>query len=172
MPGGLLDKRSILERLHRTPPLIEGVVDLDTQLQPNGVDLTLRSVERCPSGGAFDFSNASRRPAEREPAPFDSDGAAQLAPGSYVVTFNEIVHMPSDLAALGRTRSSLLRSGVALHTGVWDAGYTGRSESLLVVYNPHGCVLQRDARILQLVFFRLEGDVTEGYRGIFHGENL
>ena len=64
--------------------------------------------------------------------------------------------------ALGRPRSSLLRSGVALHTAVWDAGYRGRSQSLLTVHHPEGFRLQRDARLAQLVFFRLSNLPEQG----------
>jgi dUTP pyrophosphatase len=74
--------------------------------------------------------------------------------------------------ALGRPRSSLLRSGGAIHTAVWDAGYHGRSQALLVVYNPQGFRVQRDARLLQLVFFRLEQPVRAGYQGRYLGEGL
>ena len=73
--------------------------------------------------------------------------------------------------ALGRPRSSLLRCGVTVNTAVWDAGYSGRSQSLLVVYNPLGFRLQKDARVVQLVFFRLTGE-TKGYQGKYQGENL
>jgi dUTP pyrophosphatase len=72
--------------------------------------------------------------------------------------------------ALAMPRSSLLRCGVTVHTAVWDAGYSGRSQSLMVVYNPRGFRLQRNARIVQLVFFRLTQE-TEGYQGIYQGEN-
>lgn len=171
-PGGLLDRQSILDRIRAAPPLVEGAHDLDTQLQPNGIDLTVRDVARLLSAGSADFSNANRVLARREAVPWDAGGQARLGPGAYIVTLNEVVNLPLDLAALGRTRSSLLRSGAALHTAVWDAGYAGRSESLLVVHNPHGFVLERNARILQLVFFRLERPAGEGYRGKYKGENL
>ena len=58
-----------------------------------------------------------------------------------------------------------------MHTAVWDAGYSGRSQSLMVVYNPYGFRLSRNARILQLVFFFLTRESPEGYQGIFQGEN-
>jgi dUTP pyrophosphatase len=74
--------------------------------------------------------------------------------------------------ALGRPRSSLLRCGVSLHTAVWDAGYRGRSQALLVVFNELGYRVQRGARLMQLVFFRLAGPVAEGYQGRFLRENL
>jgi dUTP pyrophosphatase len=73
--------------------------------------------------------------------------------------------------ALARPRSSLLRCGVTVNTAVWDAGYSGRSQSLMVVYNSHGFRLQRNARLVQLVFLRLTEE-TEGYHGAYQRENI
>jgi len=73
---------------------------------------------------------------------------------------------------LGRPRSSLNRCGVSIHSAVWDAGYSGRSQSLLVVYNPLGFRLHRNARLLQLVFFYTSGGVGKGYSGQYQNENL
>ena len=94
-----------------------------------------------------------------------------LMPGAYVITFNEIVNLPKNVMALGAPRSSLLRCGVTVHTAVWDAGYSGRSQSLMVVYNPFHFRVQRNARIAQLVFFELTEE-TEGYSGAYQGENI
>ena len=102
---------------------------------------------------------------------FNRDGFVDLPPGPYLITHNEIVHLPTNVMALARPRSSLLRCGVTVETAVWDAGYSGRSQSLLVVQHAGGFRLQKDARVAQLVFFRLTGD-TEGYRGVYQGENL
>lgn len=61
--------------------------------------------------------------------------------------------IPRDAAAIGRARSSLLRCGATLETALWDPGYRGRSQSLLVVYNPAGLKLKKKARLMQLVFY-------------------
>ena len=172
MSPGILNKRAILALVDSPTPLIESAIDLKVQAQPNGVDLTLRDVARYVSPGAADFSNAGRVLADTEALPFDATGKVFLPPGAYLVTFNEVVALPKDLAALGRTRSSLLRCGVALHTAVWDAGYRGRSQSLMTVYNPQGFTVQRDARIMQLMFFRLEQPAEAGYAGAYLSENL
>ncbi|HEX9269542.1 MAG TPA: deoxyuridine 5'-triphosphate nucleotidohydrolase, partial [Candidatus Limnocylindria bacterium] len=84
--------------------------------------------------------------------------------------YMERVNLPADLMAFARPRSTLLRSGVAIHTAVWDAGYSGRGEGLLSVLDPRGYRLQRVARVVQLVFLRLASAVGEGYRGRYHGE--
>jgi dUTP pyrophosphatase len=86
------------------------------------------------------------------------------------VRFNETVHLPAWLMAYARPRSSLLRSGVALHTAVWDAGYSGRGVALMVVYHPAGFSIERDARICQLVFHALTSATREGYRGAYQHE--
>jgi dUTP pyrophosphatase len=65
-------------------------------------------------------------------------------------------------------RSSLWRSGVALTAGVVDAGYEGVLGALLEVRNPAGVVLCRDAKLAQIVFHQLEGEV-KGYDGIYNG---
>ena len=70
-----------------------------------------------------------------------------------------------DCGGLCFPRSSLLRMGVHVPTAVWDAGYAGRGEGLLEVGNPHGVRLQRGARIVQLVLFRLTEAARAGYAG-------
>lgn len=157
--------------LEQKPPLVEGLIAPDEQLQPNGVDLTLRHISLFQSPGKITTSNSQRVVSDLAPLIFNRLGFILLAPGIYSITYNEIVHLPENIMALATPRSSLLRCGVTVNTAVWDAGYSGRSQSLLVVYNPQGFQLQRNARIIQLVFFRLENR-TEGYRGNYQNENI
>jgi len=84
--------------------------------------------------------------------------------------FNETVSIPKDMCAIARPRSSLLRMGATVHTAVWDAGYRGRSEALLVVYNESGFFIRKDTRAIQLIFMRLDSE-QEGYSGQYMNEN-
>ena len=169
--SGVLSKKDIEELLRYKPPLVEGMLQPKEQLQPNGVDLTLRSISILQSDGKIAVSNNQRVVSDLSPLVFDGLDFIQLMPGICSITFNEIVNLPKNIMALATPRSSLLRCGVTVNTAVWDAGYCGRSESLLVVYNPQGFRLQKNARIIQLVFFRLENE-TEGYNGTYQGENI
>jgi len=117
-------------------------------------------------------TNAGRVLSVTEPLSFDDDGGITLYQGPYLITHNEVVNLPKNMMALARPRSSLLRCGVSIHTAVWDAGYSGRSQSLLVVYNQSGFRLYKNARVIQMVFFYLTSAVKEGYGGIFQGENI
>lgn len=167
----VLARPDIQHRLERKPPLVESWVNLDEQLQANGIDLTLRDIALFETCGQITVDNTRRVISDLAPLVFDRFGAMELMPGSYLVTYNEIVNLPRDLMALAMPRSSLLRCGVTIHTAVWDAGYSGRAQSLMVVYNPRGFRLQRNARIVQLIFLSLTGE-TDGYHGIYLGENM
>ena len=167
----ILSKQDIYQLLQQQPPLIEGYINLEEQVQPNGIDLTLREVALLQSSGKIAVSNSQRLVSDLAPLVFDGLDYIDLVAGIYIVTYNEIVHLPKNIMALARPRSSLLRCGVTVDTAVWDVGYSGRSQSLMVVYNPQGFRVQRNARVVQLVFLWLTRE-TEGYRGAYQGENI
>ncbi len=156
----------------RARELVESMIDPETQTQMCGMELTLQKIERFISAGAMAFDNKERKLPETEIVDFDDSGWANLEQGAYQVTFNEIVNIPKDVAALARPRSSLLRSGATLETALWDPGYRGRSQSLLVVYNPFGLRLKKNARLMQLVFLRLDNEAEKVYAGKYQGENI
>jgi dUTP pyrophosphatase len=167
----VLSGSDIRRLIKADPPLIEEWLNLDEQVQANGFDLTLRDVASVQSRGQIAADNRERIVSGLTPLSYDKEGFLNLAPGVYMITYNEIVHLPKDIMALGRPRSSLLRCGVSVGTAVWDAGYEGRSQSLFIVHNPHGFRGQKNARIIQLVFLTLTGE-TEGYKGVYQGENI
>ena len=168
----MLSRDELRERIERETPLIENMIDKEIQLQPNSVELTLKGIEALKNSGTVDFDNSQRQVPQSENIGFDSEDWVLLAPGAYKVTFNEIVNIPLDLAAIARPRSSLLRCGVTVESAVWDSGYRGRSESMLVVHNPYGFRVRKNARLLQLVFFSLRREVSQGYNGRYQNENV
>lgn len=142
----------------------------DEQRQPNGVDLTLDAVFTIESPGRIGREGkelGDRRPVE----PTVAEGAGEryrLTPGGYVVRYGETVHIPDGHVGFIYPRSSLLRNGAMVNTAVWDAGYRGRGEGLVQVHHP--IVLERSARIAQLVLARADHEGT--YDGDYQGENL
>lgn len=167
----VLNSDHIRRLVAATPPLVSACPDFETQLQPSGVDLTLMAVSMFEGPGLVACDNRQRRISAIKEMNFTSAGRLHLPMGAYLVTYNEIVSLPLCLMALVFPRSSLLRSGVTVNTAVWDPGYTGRGQSLLNVMNPEGFAVEKDARIVQLVFFTLE-DASEGYSGTYQGENI
>lgn len=167
----VIPMQAIWKLVQASPPLIEGFINLREQLQANGFDLTLRDVAVFNGHGRL-YKGQRRTLPETEPIVFDTDNWARLQQGIYLITYNEVVSLPKNIMAIGRPRSSLLRCGVSIGTAIWDAGYSGRSQSLLVIHNPAGFEIQKNARILQLVFLRLETDTKKSYHGRFQKENI
>ena len=83
------------------------------------------------------------------------------------IDFNEYIKIPSDLIAIGRTRSSLLRMGAHVPSSVWDSGFEGYSKGMLIVNNNYGMNIQRNARVLQLIFMEKKED-NFLYNGIYN----
>ncbi|MGC8923807.1 MAG: deoxyuridine 5'-triphosphate nucleotidohydrolase, partial [Candidatus Micrarchaeia archaeon] len=103
---------------------------------------------------------------------FGSDGYVFLPKGSYKIQYKEVVSIPKDVVAWVLPRSSLLRCGVTIESAVWDPGYTGRGEGLMIVMNEHGFALKHNAKVGQMVFLQLVEEANEGYSGAYQGENI
>lgn len=166
----MLNKNELQELISKKS-LISEYINLEKQLTPNGFDITVSKIFEYDSTGELDFSNSERViPKCREIIPAkkkeeDKYGWWDLKKGAYKILTNEEIHMPNDLIAIAFTRSSLLRMGAFTQNGVWDAGFFGRSEFILVVENNFGIKIKQNARIIQLVFQKIS-EVEEGYKGI------
>ena len=140
----------------------------EDQIQPAGVDLRVDRVYKFVGPGSLGDERVLPRTEEVNLV----DNAWNLPSGSYKIRFAEVVEVPLDYVGLCFPRSSLLRMGVYLACTVWDPGYRGRGEALLVVHNVHGFRLKRGTRVAQLVFVRMLRRPSKGYRGAYLGENL
>ena len=137
------------------------------QIQPNGVDLTAGTVFEPRERGRIG-RDGKRIGDRRELAPDDGADAYVLPPGGYVLQYGERVHVPEDHVGFVYPRSSLMRNACMLHTAVWDAGYEGRGEGLLVVHQE--VEIEPDARVAQFVLAEATHDGT--YDGSYQGERL
>ncbi len=138
----------------------------ESQVQPNGVDLTLGAVFEQQSVGRIE--RGDKTVGDRRELDPDDDGVYHLEPGGYIVRYAERIRIPAEHVGFLYPRSSLLRNSCMLDTAVWDAGYEGRGEGLLEVH--HEIELQDGARIAQLTLAAAEHEGT--YDGSYQRENL
>ena len=151
--------------------IVTSCIDASKQVQPVGVDLTIQKIETYRNVGSIDFDNSKRQlPALSDTGRFDEFWL--LKPGAYLVTFNEVVDVPPDVMGIARPRSSLLRMGATIETSVWDPGYKGRSQSMLVVHNLNGIKIYDNAKVAQIIFIKTESQSDVLYSGKYQGENL
>lgn len=176
----------ILPGLSLAGKVIKAIRSTKLQVQPCGVDLTLKSISRWSSYGVIDFDNSRRfkcptekisfsiyQPDQHLTSPGDELRQSQndsvfLTKGSYLVEFNETVDVPLDLMGQLYVRSSLFRAGALVSAGLMDSGYHGAVGGMLQVVNPHGLRLYRDARLAQIVFHQM-CETVEGYQGQYQG---
>lgn len=163
----ILNKKEIKELIMGNPPLIENFIDLETQLQPAGIDLTVNKIEyfnienECDNNGVIDFDNTLRKIPRLEKVL-----TYNLKIGTYKLTFNEKVNIPKNIVGLGRPRSTLFRCGCTISSGIWDSGYSGTGQALLIVNYPISVL--ENARIFQLQFVMCND--TEIYNGIYQNK--
>jgi len=171
---GVVLNQEKIRSLIQEKNLVEDYLSLEVQLTPNGIDLTAAFVFEFDTPGAIDFSNKERVvPKAKEilpqkENPQDKFGWWKLAKGTYKIKTNEVINLPKDLMAIAFPRTSLLRMGAFTQHGIWDAGFMGKSEFILVVENPYGIKIKQNARIAQLVFVRIK-ETGGGYQGIYQG---
>lgn len=163
----VLSKERLTEMLSQRPALVEEMVVPELQIQENGIELTVKELWSWQEKGSIGLENRDRQLSKCTKLEFEETGWIGLSPGSYKVVYNEVVNLPKDVVALGRPRSSLLRCGATVVSAVWDAGYSGRGEGLLVVFNPNGLRLRKNARVMQLLFLQLDQPVETGYQGLY-----
>jgi dUTP pyrophosphatase len=185
LPGHALISRKI----------IKGIISPALQIQPCGVDLTLKRILTWTDHGTVDFDNSLRKTASTKDVPFQlvtksdetrevvkndaqsapqeevGDNGVHLPLGSYLVEFNETVSVPLDVMGQIFVRSSLFRSGALLNAGVMDSGYEGAVGALLQVVNPSGLRLYKNARLAQFVFHQMTEPVV-GYQGKYQGTTV
>ena len=136
--------------------MISDYIDISTQAQSNGFDLTIKNISLYHGAGTIDFDNTKRGMPEY--IAIHNWKLHHLEFGVYLIDFNEKLEIPNDIIALGYTRSSLLRIGVNIPSAVFDAGFKGYPQGMLIVNNKYGLNIHKNARVLQLIFLDREDD--------------
>ena len=156
--------------------LVTNIKNLDVQASVNGIDLTVKEVLVFGNIGYLDFSGERKKLPPLVPFPTTTDESGveywHLPKGAYLIRYNEVIHVPPDGVGIVLPRSSLSRMGGHLTSALWDSGYEGQGVGMLMVQNPFGLNLERDARIGQIIFLRTEKKVKKTYQGAYQHENL
>jgi deoxycytidine triphosphate deaminase len=133
---------------------IDGLVHLDTQRAPDGIDLTVSGVFRTAGPGQLDFGGGEFEPAARERLepdladPSDDYGWWPLDEGAYVVEYNEAIRLGDGERGIVTPLERTLRAGAHHATAVVH----GRANPLqmLLVVPAGGCRLKENCRLSRL----------------------
>lgn len=159
--GTIIDEHRLRTMIEGSPPMVEGVRDLATQLQPSGLDVTVAAITRMEGPAILGGPYRSKKAPEVDIALNGSH--YHLEPGFYNFLLNEVVNLPLDVAGLAFARSTLFRCGASLASGVWDPGFHGQGRLGVHVVNPSGLDVEENTTFAQLVFFQLD-ERTDGFQ--------
>ncbi len=159
--------------------LITGLAGRDlSNPEGTGIDLRLGSAHKIVEGGAYIEADGEAGLGKRRGVKTEEVKGEELVikPGEYyLVQTAETINTPLDLMPMVYPRSSLFRAGLLLLATKTDPGYKGQLTFGLTNLGPFEVKLQMGARICNIVFTKIEGEVI-GYRGqhqggrVSHGE--
>lgn len=148
---------------------VDGLVHADTQRAAVGLDLTVGAVFQLTGAGQLDFGGSEFQPAGRtsiDPQrahPDDDYGWWNLEVGTYIIRYNETLHLDAGQRAEVFPLDRLLQAG-ASHPACTVHGTQDPLDTLLTV-GAHGVRLKENSRISRLVGTAPEDDherATEG----------
>lgn len=146
---------------------ITGLPDPETQIGSDGIDLTLKLVSAIGTGGYSILTSAKSNTVHRslelvEPVTVDGweiipDGIIgyDLSAGVYDLEFNEFIKLPQGVAALLFLRSSFVRAGHRMFSGLYDQGFENYAGA--VVHVEGKTFVEAGMRTAQIVFIESAG---------------
>ena len=131
-----------------------------------GYDLTLKEVKRI-NGGTV-LSDKTIVDSYTGVTEYELEGRVRfsLEPGTYSLTFEQGVKLPSNKTAFIRHRSSILRCGGIITSGVYDPGFeVDEMGAVLIATQP--IMIEKGARVAQIIIF--DNSEAQLYDGQWQG---
>lgn len=147
-------------------------VDQD-MIQMHALDIRIDKVFRhttkacVPLAGSTIPAKVEEHPYWIEPIVPAGRSWFELSPGVYSFNACQSVEMAEGEAGWLVPRSSLTRNGVDVRSALYDAGYKGGINGIIIVYNPNGIMIEKGARIAQFVLVKAE--TAKLYNGQYQG---
>ena len=132
-----------------------------------GYDLTLKSIKKVSGGVVMQDKTSVADYTEVTPS-VNADGKFifKLEPGTYSLTFEQGCKLPNTMTAFIRHRSSILRCGGIITSGVFDPGFeVDEMGAILIATQP--IIIERGSRVAQIIMF--ENNEAEAYSGQWAG---
>lgn len=133
-----------------------------------GFDLTLHSIKKI-VGGVITQDKTSPHPYQEIHPSVGPTGKLiySLSPGVYSLTFDQGIKLPNDRTAFIVHRSSIVRCGSFITSGIFDPGFEV-DQMGAVLFVQEGLLVEKGARVAQL--FVHENYDAELYSGQWQGD--
>lgn len=146
-----------------------GPID-DEMIQMHALDIRVNQIQRLGSCAEIPKEGKTVQGMKLdEPTLYGSNGSEywHLFPGVYSFDAIQGVEMAKGEAGWLVPRSSLTRNGVDVRSALYDAGYVGGVNGIIIVHNPYGIKIEKGARIAQFIVIKAE--TYKLYEGQYQG---
>lgn len=149
----------------------------DDQVQQIGVDLTVEDVKEImnlPRTNVRIYKSEKLLPRYIQ-VPLDRDENANniftlRANTSYSITFNEGCKLPNNVGGFIKGRSSLIRMGCKIESGMYDPGFQVDQMGCVLTTPNFPIDVELSSRIAQIVLQTTIEEVTNPYDGQYQGD--
>ncbi len=155
--------------------ILSGAAEDNIQMQ--GIDLRIDSISKLEGVGALPKEGKTILPKTVliEPLTYKGKGKEEavvngwmLTPGVYDITFIEGINIPNNRLAMLGTRSSLVRQGVEVKSGPYDAGFKTEKGGAML-YVTRSVVIAQGASVAQIIVYK-SNEVDKTYDGQYQGD--
>lgn len=133
-----------------------------------GYDLTVKGIKKIEGGAVMQDKTSVADYIDVTPT-VTSEGKFiyKLEPGTYSLTFDQGCKLPSNMTAFIRHRSSMLRCGAIITSGVYDPGFEVDEMGGVMIVT-QSMIVEKGARVAQIIMF--ENNEAELYNGQWQKE--
>jgi len=129
-------------------------VNQEKDVQPNAVDLRLDKVFEI-YNSTFEMTDDSKVHRKSTELLANKEGFFILVPGAYTIVFENEISIGENEAGWVIPRSTLVRNGLYITTGLYDSGYNGKMVACLHV-TCGIAKIQKGCRVAQYLCFDAE----------------
>ncbi|MFX1515590.1 MAG: hypothetical protein ACFFC6_04715 [Promethearchaeota archaeon] len=136
-------------------------------VQPNGIDISIGRLFRLSGTVKLSSKKEDRQyPEMQELKPLNNYW--HLNPGTYLVEVTEEIVIPNDAIGYVAPRSTLLRMGATVYSGIWDKGFQGVGDNhgRILLQSSLSFQIQISVAIAQMIFISAVDDKTV-YQGTY-----
>jgi dUTP pyrophosphatase len=145
---------------------VKNLKDVNKQVQPNAIDFTVDQIQMIGDGTSEHdciIGESKKEMAPQTPIAANMEGFFPLiANRSYDISSDMYVEVPAGYAAILVLRSTFVRNGMILASGLYDSGFKGNIGAVLHTNNANALV-EKGVRIGQIMF------VESNSHGVYAG---
>jgi len=147
---------------------VQNLYNPDKQIQPNAIDFDVDTIQQLHTNLQVVITDDSKVMCHQVPVEA-KDGMFHLAANQeYDISSKVYVEVPEGKAAILVLRSTFVRNGLWLASGLYDSGFKGNIGAVLHTGN-NSVILARGTRIGQIIF--IESDSAGMYAGGYNTIN-